>query len=43
MTVRYSGRTRFEVSFRWLFDNVDREYALDVVTRNAENLLKAAE
>lgn len=21
MTVRYSGRTRFEVSFRWLFDN----------------------
>ena len=27
---------------RWLFDNVEEEYALDVIVRNAEKLLNAA-
>ncbi len=27
---------------RWLFDNVEEEYALDVTVRNAEKLLNAA-
>ena len=36
-------RPVMQEGIRWLFDNVDREYALDVVMRNAENLLKAGE
>ena len=30
-----------EEGIRWLFDNVEEEYALDVTVRNAEKLLKA--
>ena len=34
-------RPEVEEGIRWLFDNVDGEYALDVTMRNAEKLLKA--
>jgi len=34
-------RPVMEEGVRWLFDNVDGEYALDVTMRNAEKLLKA--